>query len=107
MVDHLTPLGTLASLHTMPVRNFEEWAVLLRPEDDVAVLKRPLKPGDELLNGSLRLVAPSLIPAGHKIALHAIGDGDAVRKYGQTIGFAQGAIQPGEHVHTHNLVMRD
>jgi altronate hydrolase len=91
----------------MSVRNFEEWAVLLRPEDDVAVLKRPLKPGDELSNGSLRWVAPSLIPAGHKIALRHIADGDAVRKYGQTIGFAQGTIQPGEHVHTHNLVMRD
>jgi len=91
----------------MPVRQFDEWAVLLRPEDDVAVLKRPLKTGDELMNGSLVLKAPSLIPAGHKIALRPIADGQPVRKYGQTIGFAQDAIQPGEHVHTHNLVMRD
>lgn len=91
----------------MPVRTFEKWAVLLRPEDDVAVLKRPLKPGDELVNGSLRWVASSVIPAGHKIALRRKDDGEAVRKYGQTIGFAQGTIQPGEHVHTHNLVMRD
>jgi altronate hydrolase len=91
----------------MPVRQFDEWAVLLRPEDDVAVLKRPLKAGDELMSGSLVLKAPSLIPAGHKIALRSIADGQPVRKYGQTIGFAQDAIQPGEHVHTHNLVMRD
>jgi len=103
----LTSFRTPGSLRAMPVRQFDEWAVLLRPEDDVAVLKRPLKTGDELMNGSLVLKAPSLIPAGHKIALRPIADGQPVRKYGQTIGFAQDAIQPGEHVHTHNLVMRD
>src|SRR5687767_667256 len=36
-----------------------------------------------------------------------IPDGAPVRRYGQTIGFAQGCVAPGEHVHTHNLAMRE
>ncbi len=91
----------------MPQRNFDEWAVLLRPDDDVAVLKRPLKAGDELASKTHRLVANGLIPAGHKIAVRSLEDGQPVRKYGQTIGFAQGNIRAGDHIHTHNLVIRD
>src|SRR5262245_26422090 len=96
----------------MPQRNFDDCAVLLRPTDDVAVLKRPLKAGDELVNGPSSLSSRSLIvnaavPAGHKIALRDIADGESVRKYGQTIGFAQGTVRLGDHVHTHNLVLRE
>ena len=91
----------------MAQRNFDECAVVLRENDHVAVLKRTIKAGVELLNGSRRIVAAQAIPAGHKIALAEIPDGTAVRKYGQTIGFAQCRIAPGEHVHTHNLAWRD
>src|SRR5204862_141878 len=44
---------------------------------------------------------------GHKVAVHAIPDGSSVRKYGQVIGFAKGNIAAGDHVHTHNLEMKD
>jgi altronate hydrolase len=44
------------------------------------------------------------IPAGHKLAAVAIADGQPVRKFGQIIGFARGAIRAGEHVHEHNCV---
>src|SRR6267142_2535165 len=91
----------------MPQRNFDEVAVLLRETDSVAVLKRPVKAGEELVNGSLPLPVRQNIAPGHKIAVGNIADGEPVRKYGQIIGFAQGPIAPGEHVHTHNLVMRD
>jgi altronate dehydratase len=91
----------------MPQRSFDECAVVLRENDDVAVLKRTVKAGDELLNGTRCLTVAQTIGAGHKVALAEIPDGAAVRKYGQIIGFAQGRIRPGEHVHTHNLVMKD
>ena len=91
----------------MAQRNFDECAIVLHEGDSVAVLKRTVKAGDELVNGSHRLTAAQTTPAGHKIALAEISDGAPVRKYGQTIGFAQGRIAPGEHVHTHNLVMRE
>src|ERR1043166_5147122 len=91
----------------MPQRDFDEVAILLRQNDSVAVLKRPVKAGDELVNGSMRLRAAQSIGAGHKISVAAITDGEPVRKYGQIIGFAQGPIAPGDHVHTHNLVLKD
>lgn len=47
------------------------------------------------------------IPAGHKLAVRSVADGEPVHKYGQIIGFARGDIRPGDHVHTHNLVMKD
>jgi altronate dehydratase small subunit len=43
------------------------------------------------------------IPFGHKVALVPIGAGDPVYKYGEVIGSATRAIEPGEHVHTHNV----
>ena len=45
--------------------------------------------------------------AGHKIAVAEIPDGAPVSRYGQIIGFAQGPIAPGAHVHTHNVVMKE
>ncbi len=37
------------------------------------------------------------------MAIRRLAAGDAVRKYGQVIGFASRDIEPGEWVHTHNL----
>lgn len=64
-------------------------ALLLRPDDDVAVTVRDL-PG---------------IPRGHKVATRSIASGAQVRKYGQSIGVATRDIAAGEHVHSHNLGM--
>ncbi|MBW2273018.1 MAG: UxaA family hydrolase [Deltaproteobacteria bacterium] len=49
------------------------------------------------------LVAREPIPEGHKVALHDIGEGEVVRKYGHSIGTAARDIARGDHVHTHNL----
>jgi altronate dehydratase small subunit len=43
------------------------------------------------------------IPYGHKVALVQIPAGETVRKYGLSIGSASKEIQPGDHVHTHNV----
>ncbi|HPM72908.1 MAG TPA: UxaA family hydrolase [Spirochaetales bacterium] len=43
------------------------------------------------------------IPYGHKVALVAIAVGEQVTKYGEEIGVATKAIQPGDHVHVHNI----
>jgi altronate hydrolase len=74
----------------------------LNDADDVAIARNALAAGTTLdeVGG---LVVRNDIPAAHKIALHPIAVGDAVRRYGQIIGFATNAIEPGEHVHTHNV----
>ena len=87
----------------MGQKTFAATAVLLREGDSVAVLKHPVKAGDELANGTLHLSISQTIGPGHKIALQDIPAGAPVRKYGQIIGFARSRISPGEHVHTHNL----
>ncbi len=91
----------------MAERPFETTAVLLHAADDVAVLKMPVKAGDSLRRGDTWVEAQGTIPAGHKIALRDISEQEPVRKYGQIIGFALSPIRTGEHVHTHNLVVRD
>jgi len=77
--------------------------IRLQPDDNVAVARIALAPGAPLGEG---LAALEPIPAGHKVALLDIGAGEAVRKYGQIIGFASQAIAAGEHVHVDNVEMR-
>src|SRR5438445_3297237 len=91
----------------MAQKNFEDVAVALRDTDSVAVLKRPVKAGDELLKGPITLRIAENIGAGHKIAIREMADGSPVMKYGQIIGFEQGHIAQGQHWHTHNLVLKD
>ncbi|AGP41779.1 altronate hydrolase [Sorangium cellulosum So0157-2] len=70
------------------------------PRDDVAVAVRGLAAGDPVAEA---LSARADIPAGHKVALRAVAAGEPVRKYGWPIGRATVDIEPGDHVHTHNL----
>ena len=88
----------------MPVVELDKYVLRLRGGDDVWVLKKTVKAGTELMNGSLSITTAETISAGHKIALQPVADGEPVRKYGQIIGFAEGAIAQGDHVHSHNLL---
>ncbi|BAN54493.1 MULTISPECIES: UxaA family hydrolase [Pseudomonas] len=76
--------------------------IRLNPLDDVLVARQPLTEGLLLDEG---IVVREPIPAGHKVAAHALSAGQALRRYGQIIGFASQAIAAGEHVHVHNLAM--
>lgn len=77
--------------------------VVLDETDNVGVALRAIAPGEMLTIGERVLAATDRIPTGHKIALSGIPSGQRVVKYGQTIGKASLAIQPGSHVHVHNL----
>jgi altronate hydrolase len=87
----------------MPAVPLSQVAVHLRPEDNVAVAARPLPAGVELRHGSDTLKLARPVNLGHKLALRDIPKGEAVRKYGQIIGFASADIRPGDHVHVHNV----
>ncbi len=79
--------------------------IRLHANDDVLIAARQLMPGDVIPAQKLRV--RDLIPNGHKIAVHAIKAGSAVRRYNQVIGFATSDIAVGQHVHSHNLGMGD
>ena len=91
----------------MAERNPADRALRLHPDDNVIVLKQPVKAGDALPVGGQTIVAARNVAAGHKLAFTEIADGMAVRKYGQIIGFARGRIAPGDHVHSHNVELKD
>ncbi len=75
--------------------------IRLHPADDVIIARQQLLSGAQAEGMAVR----GLIPPGHKIAVHRITAGSPVRRYNQIIGFATKDIEPGEHVHTHNLDM--
>jgi len=43
------------------------------------------------------------VPYGHKIAVKDINKGEAIMKYGESIGRASCDIKKGDYVHVHNL----
>ena len=80
-----------------------EATILLNANDNVAVARRSIPAGGATGRGDL--TALELIGRGHKVALKLIRSGDEVLKYGQVIGIATQDIEPGRHVHLHNLAM--
>jgi altronate hydrolase len=83
----------------------EVFVVRLHPNDNVAVASRHLSQGARAAGLGIR--ALETIPAGHKIATAFIAVGSPVLKYGQVIGAATRDIEPGAHVHLHNLAVSD
>ena len=77
--------------------------LLLRDGDDVAVATRDLAAGEEVVLPGRGATVVGEVPRGHKVAVRGVAAGAPVHKYGQVIGVATAAIEPGAHVHTHNL----
>ncbi len=78
-------------------------AIRINGNDNVAVAVNALKKGGSInIGGEITAVAED-IPAGHKIALKPVSEGEPVIKYGYTIGIASKDIKAGEWVHTHNI----
>lgn len=83
----------------------ERPAIVLHPDDDVAVALVPLGAGRGLSLAGRQLRLADAIAPGHKLALRDIAAGRPVRRYGQVIGFASAPIAAGQHIHTHNLAV--
>ena len=77
--------------------------IRLNPDDGVVIARSVLMPGTEVVPGVS--VGARRIPAGHKVAVRTHAKGEPIRRYGQIIGFATDAIEPGAWVHTHNCEM--
>lgn len=77
--------------------------LVISDRDNVATALEALEPGRSLDVRGGTVVVRDAIPRGHKVALAAIAAGDAVMKYGSSIGLASADIPPGAHVHVHNV----
>ena len=94
-------------LQIEPASTSENATIKLHEIDNVATARRGLGLGDAVRSTSGLLNVRETIPLGHKIALEPIVEGQAIRRYGEIIGFAKANIQPGDHVHEHNLGFDD
>ncbi len=83
----------------------EKLTIRLHRNDNVVVARHALEGGTVIADESVTTLGP--IPAGHKLATKPIAQGEAVRKYDQIVGFATAEVAPGEHLHTHNVAVRE
>ena len=78
-------------------------AVRVHPTDDVAVAVDALEAGDVISFEDVTVTVREPVPAGHKVALHALREGEVVHKYGWAIGRITVAVEAGGWIHSHNL----
>ncbi len=64
----------------------------LHEADNIVIARVSLMPGAPLVDNA---AAVQRIPAGHKAAIRPIAKGEAIRRYGQIIGFASEDIASG------------
>jgi altronate hydrolase len=81
----------------------ENSAIHLNSLDNVAIARVPLSVGLKLRVDGVPIEVLDAVPAGHKIAVARIQSGEMVHRYGQAMGRAKQTIEPGRHVHTHNV----
>ena len=77
--------------------------IRLNGADNVVIALQDLPAGSKI--EGLPVPLPGAVPRGHKVAAQDIAQGEAVIRYGQTIGQATSDIPAGAHVHSHNLGM--
>ena len=78
-------------------------AVKIQEKDNVAVAVCDIKANEQIIIENELITAVTDIPAGHKLALIDIPEGEDIIKYGFPIGHAKCKIKAGSHVHTHNV----
>lgn len=93
----------MSLLQIAKVPTAENSAIHLNEADNIAVARVPLAAGSEVRVDGADIGVRDSVPAGHKVALKSIPAGENIVRYGQVIGRARVAIEPGQHVHTHNV----
>ena len=81
----------------------ENAVIHLHPSDNIAIARVALSPGQQLRVEGRTITVEDPVPAGHKVALADIPAGETIVRYGQVMGRARLRIEPGRHVHTHNV----
>jgi len=77
--------------------------IQINPRDNVAVCLETMSKGEKITINGKEIILNEEIPAGHKIVLFPIAEGENVVKYGEPIGHVTCSIESGSHIHSHNL----
>ena len=75
----------------------------INPADSVVVCLVEKKKGDVIEAGGERVVLAQDVPAGHKVLLRDVKEGENIIKYGYPIGHARRDLKAGEWVNEDNL----
>ncbi len=75
----------------------------INEKDNVAVALGAASAGDKFFANGTEITLAEDIPAGHKVAIRTVSEGENVIKYGFPIGHAKEKIEAGYHVHCHNI----
>ena len=93
----------MAPKSASPARKLSDCAVVVSPEDNVAVVKSGLTTGDSVaLDGGPALAISGVVTPGHRFATRAISAGELVLQYGQPIGTSRG-IAAGDPISHDNM----
>ncbi|MFL6214880.1 MAG: UxaA family hydrolase [Blastocatellia bacterium] len=89
--------------HITPPAPIQDYAIIVDPRDNVAVVKQATAPGlvVTLTNGRALRVKDA-VPPGHRFATRDIAAGDFVRQYSQPIGTSLGILE-GELISHGNM----
>ena len=77
--------------------------IKIHENDNVIVALKEIAKGEKVSAGNVEVEAQEVIPAGHKMAIKDIAEGEEVIKYGFRIGNAKEAVKTGQWIHTHNV----
>lgn len=77
--------------------------IKIHENDNVIVALKEIAEGEVVSAGNVEVKALETIPAGHKMAVKDIAEGEEVIKYGFRIGNAKEAVKAGQWIHTHNV----
>ncbi len=96
---------TLVDIAKLPTA--ENSAIHLHPSDNVAIARVPLATGLTIKIDGNAITLQEPVAAGHKVAIRTIPAGEHVIRYGQVIGRAKHTIEPGRHLHVHNVAFEE
>ncbi len=77
--------------------------IKIHEEDNVVVALQAIQKGETVAVCGEQITAAEDVPAGHKMAVQDMEEGESVIKYGCQIGLAKEKIQKGQWIHTHNV----
>ena len=96
----------MSSVQTPQASVLSDFAIVVNPNDNVAVVKKAVSAGLELLLPDQSLIQiHAAVPPGHRFAIQDIPSGDFVLQFGQPIGTSLG-IRQGEQI-THDNMSDD
>ena len=75
----------------------------INPADSVVVCLTEKKKGDVIRVDGIDIVLNQDTPAGHKVLIHDVAEGENIIKYGYPIGHARMALKAGDWVNENNL----